>query len=263
MTSLPDTCRSEIAIEAIGVRFDYPRGVTADREAPIIDGFDLSVAFGSAVAVMGESGSGKSTLARLLAGIHRPHSGSIRLSSKLGRSCDVVYVDQHPMNSVFPWQTVRMNVCYPLTRLGWTSDQALSRCEELLTVFRLQAVASSYPAQLSGGQLQRLAIVRCLSWKPKILILDESFSALDRKSKVGIQKDFQTVVEKDHVTVIIMTHNVNDILTLCSRCIVLGDRPARIMADLSLGDPRGRDPASDAYTCAESQLLELIKNGTI
>lgn len=111
---------------------------------------------GSIVTIMGSQRIGKSTLGRIMAGILIPRSGAVGHSPDFMRSADVVYVDQHPLNSVFPWQTVLDNVRYPLEKPNWEGSERRDHICYLMNLFRLSALTNVYPAQLSGGELQRL-----------------------------------------------------------------------------------------------------------
>src|SRR5882672_6300376 len=210
--------------------FSYP-GTENSGEALLYDRFELSIESG-ATALVGESGAGKSTLARLLAGHVVPNSGSIDWHfDGVRRPRDVNYMDQTPMNSVFPWQSVRRNIEYPLLRLGWTRADASSRAAQLLDLFRINHVASSFPAHISGGELQRTAITRCVSWRPRGLILDESLSALDATTKSVVVAALRRLVLDEGVTLIVITHNVSDVEMLADRCVTLGGRPVHILDD--------------------------------
>jgi len=212
------------------LRFSYAQsnGLSA---APLYDGFSLSIGSG-ATAIGGESGAGKSTLARLLAGHLPANAGSVRWNIEGGRRPrDVNYMDQTPMNSVFPWQSVRKNIEYPLLRLGWTKEKACHRTTQLLDIFRIQHVATSFPAHISGGELQRTAIARCVSWSPRVLILDESLSALDAATKEVVVAALRRLVVDENVTLILITHNPADIEMLADRCLMLGGRPVHVVTD--------------------------------
>ncbi len=256
------TTVSPPAIRFENVSFAYSAD-SRTNGAWIYDSFSFEVPQGAIMGVMGASGSGKSTLAKLMAGIVRGQKGNIRRSRELERHRDVIYMDQHPMNSVFPWQNVRENLSYPLEKLEWNGSEACDRVNVLLNLFHLDDVAESYPAKLSGGELQRLALARCFSWKPRLVILDEAFAALDRKTKEGIQSAIVKIVSEEGVTLVLATHNIADVLSTCNRCVVIGDRPVVVLASLELGNVFSRDRSSVEYQAAETKLLELVRDGTL
>lgn len=253
----------DIAITISNMGFAYTAQNRSDVDEVIYRDFSLQIESGTALALMGASGSGKSTLARLMAGMDSPNSGVIERSPTLLRRHDVVYVDQNPFNSVFPWLSVMSNLDYPLRKLGWENSAIIRRRNELLQMFHLSDVKHSLPAKLSGGEVQRLAIARCISWSPRVLILDETFSALDRKTKSEIQDVFRRVLADEAITLVLATHNVGDVMTLCSRCVVLGERPVRSLADLDLQDPSDRARNADLHRQVEESLMRMICDGTI
>jgi NitT/TauT family transport system ATP-binding protein len=212
---------------------------------------------------MGPSGSGKSTLAKIMARIITPHKGQVRWAERLKNASDVVYVDQHPMNSVFPWQTVRGNLQYPLKKLGWERGARRERLCYLITLFRLGGLLDAYPAQLSGGELQRLALARCLSWRPELVILDEPFSALDGKVKAEISSALHELAAKDRSTLVMITHNISDALALATRCIVIGQHPVRIISDLEFRSAFPREKGAPDYDAMQQALISGIREGLV
>lgn len=221
----------------------------------LYDDFSLSILDNSTVAILGGSGSGKSTLARVIAGMLPCKSGSIIRSEILNHPSDLIYIDQNAMNSVFPWQNVRKNLEYPLNKLKWETDKIKQRCDYLLQLFHLQDLANAFPANLSGGELQRLALARSFSWQPKFAILDESFSALDQQLRTEIIGALRAIIQHDKMTVIFITHNIQEALSLATRCIVLGKLPVSIIDDIDLTAP---DMTKEI---AQTKLLGAIKDG--
>jgi len=232
-------------------------------DGPLYKEFSLHIEQGSIVAIMGASGAGKTTLGRIMAGILTPQRGSVRRSPGLTKASDLVYVDQHPMNGVFPWQTVLENVRYPLEKLNWQGAQRRERICYLMTLFRLGALADVYPAQLSGGELQRLALSRCLSWKPKLVILDEPFSALDGEVKAEITSALHELALKDRITLVLITHNVSDALALGMRCVIIAKRPVRVISDLEFRTAFPRDESTPDYDAMQQALINGIRDGLV
>ena len=252
---------AEPALRMRGVDFSY---CSAPRDAkPLYAGFELTVEQGSVVALMGASGCGKSTLGKMMARIIGPTAGRIEWSSEFRKRADVVYMDQHPMNSLFPWQTVRRNLAYPLEKLGWTEPESRARVGYLASLFRLEGVLRALPAQISGGELQRLALARCLSWRPGLVILDEPFSALDRDVKTNIILALHELATKDGMTVVLITHNVSDALAIGRRYVVIGDRPVHIISDLEFKSPYPRERGALDYDRMEEALVTCIREGLV
>ena len=260
------TSVSETQLELRAVSFSY--GWITDGEPSgepdgeqIFSDFSLAIERGSRVAVMGSSGSGKSTLGRLLTGLLIPQRGWIYHHADLQLAHNVVYVDQNALNSVFPWQRVEQNIRYPLQKLGWKPGQIEARVDRLLETFQLQDLRSSYPANISGGQLQRLALARCLSWQPKFVVLDETFSALDKRTKDNILLALPDLFEEDETTVVLITHNAPDVFLIADRCVVLANRPVSITEDIPIISPfRGEYPVY-APQLTGATAFESIQHG--
>jgi ABC-type nitrate/sulfonate/bicarbonate transport system ATPase subunit len=251
------------ALEMKAVAFSYPAHSRSNDNTPLYENFSLRIERGSIVAIMGASGCGKSTLARMMAGILSPQGGTITWSADFERGSDVVYVDQHPMNSVFPWQTTHRNIAYPLQKLSWNHSKRMERACYLIALFRLGGRAHACPAQLSGGELQRLALARGLSWRPALVILDEPFSALDGKVKAEITAALHELAFSDRITLVLITHNIADALALGTRCVVVGQRPVRVISDreFRLGFPRQEGTAD--YEAMQQGLIAGIRSGMV
>jgi NitT/TauT family transport system ATP-binding protein len=250
------------ALELESIAFSYPARSDSGN-GQLYTGFSLTVGLGSILALMGPSGSGKSTLGRMMARILAPQAGDVRWSDRFANRWDIVYVDQHAINSVFPWQTVAENIKYPLKKLGWDRARRQERICYLMSLFRLGALADAYPASLSGGELQRLALARCLSWKPQLVILDEPFSALDRRVKAEIIAALQELAPRDGMTLVLITHNVADALALGTRCVVIGQRPVRIISDLEFTTAYPRQPGTRDYVAMQQTLIAGIRDGLV
>lgn len=246
------------AVTIRGLRFGY--GGEAEGSA-LYDDFNLEITAGSVIAFMGGSGSGKSTLAKLLVKDYPLAEGTIMWRDDFSAPHEIIYTDQHPLNSVFPWQNVRENIEWPLRRRGWEPEERSSRVERLLTLFGLLPRADAFPKAISGGELQRLAIARCISWRPRCLILDESLSALDRNTRAGIIAALRTIRDEDDMTVILITHYLTDVMALADRSVALGGRPVRVLGDFSISLAYPRDENSAEYRAAQEPLIEILRHG--
>jgi NitT/TauT family transport system ATP-binding protein len=226
---------------------------------------DLSLTFkrGEPVAIMGTSGSGKSTLGKLLTRVISPTSGRIRWSEEFLPPHEVMYTDQTPMSSVFPWQTVTENLTWPLRKRRWSAAAADERTSELLKLFRLEHVHRALPRHISGGELQRLAVARCTSWRPKALVLDESLSSLDRHTKKLVTTALRAEIDRSSLLVVLITHNLSEALSIADRCVVLGEDGAGVIADRPIAIPSPRFETSDAYQSAQESMLEVLKHGLL
>jgi NitT/TauT family transport system ATP-binding protein len=210
---------------------------------------------------MGESGSGKSTLAKLLVKDYPLTAGTILWREDFSPPHEVIYTDQHPLNSVFPWQSVRENIEWPLRSRNWSLTERKSRVERLLELFGLANRAAAFPKAISGGELQRLAIARCISWRPRCLILDESLSALDRNTRAEIINALRTIKDEDGMTIILITHYLTDVMAFANRCVALGERPVRVLGDFPISLPYPRDEKSADYQTAQEPLIEILRHG--
>lgn len=257
----PVTVSGGYALRMRGVDFSYC-SVPATNKT-LYSGFELTIEQGSVVALMGTSGCGKSTLGKMMARIIGPTAGRVEWSPDFRQRADVVYMDQHPINSIFPWQTVRRNLEYPLEKLAWSEAERQARISYLASLFRLEAVMDTLPAQISGGELQRLALARCLSWRPGLVILDEPFSALDRDIKSNIILALHELAAKDGMTLVLITHNVSDALAIGTRYVVIGDRPVRLISDMKFTSPHPREPGALDYDSMEQALVACIREGLV
>ena len=186
----------------------------------VLDSIDLAVESGEFVAVLGRSGSGKSTLLRVLAGLESLSSGTVSWPAG-GERPHIGVVFQDAL--LLPWLTVQGNVSYAKRfahrRKGFDADYAA----ELMRRFGVDGLADRYPDQLSGGQAQRVAILRAVATRPQVLLLDEPFSALDPATRADLQQWLTTLTTELGVTVLLVTHDVEEALALAQRVVLLAD----------------------------------------
>jgi NitT/TauT family transport system ATP-binding protein len=252
--------QTAVQLEAVSFAYGSRNG---SPEPPLFEDLRVSIRRGCTTAIMGGSGSGKSTLARLLARDLFPQQGTIRWNDDCQRLHDVVYVDQSPLNSVFPWQTVEQNIRWPLKALRRPLAETKETTRHLLGLFRLEHRADAFPAEISGGELQRLALARCISWRPRFAILDESLSALDRATKDIIYEALLKIGQEQGTTFLLITHNLADTMALAERCVILGERPVRILGDFEIPLPFPRQEADQRYRDAQEPLIEVIRRGIL
>ena len=250
------------AISLQNVCFNYKNNLRFE-ERHLYESFSFDIDCGSVLGIMGASGSGKTTLAKLIAGIVPFNKGTIWKSSQFINPWDIIYIDQNPLNSVFPWQTVKKNVAYPLIKLKWDNNHISSRVNLIMTLFQISHLANTLPARLSGGELQRVALARCFSWKPKLVVLDEAFAALDTPTKQEIHQSLHKLVSQDRTTLVLVTHNISDILSLCTRCLVIGNYPVEILTNIELKQSSPQQPQESNIKDIQKQLLNLVKDGII
>ncbi|HEY9288809.1 MAG TPA: ABC transporter ATP-binding protein [Candidatus Dormibacteraeota bacterium] len=207
---------------------------------PALHDVSLDVAPGEFVTVIGPSGCGKTTLLRIVGGLLSPTSGDVFVDGKesLGPSTDKAIVFQH--FNLFPWRTVLANAAYGLEIQGMPKDQRNTRATEYLKLLGLEGYEGYFPGQLSGGMRQRVGIARALAVRPRVLLMDEPFGALDALNREYLQGELEKIVESGRLTVLFITHSIDEAIYLSDRIIVMGTRPGRIVNefDVSLRRPR-------------------------
>jgi sulfate transport system ATP-binding protein len=189
-----------------------------------VDEVSLDVETGSLVALLGPSGSGKSTLLRLIAGLEEADAGRIWITGEEATSRSVQerqvgFVFQH--FALFKHRTVRQNVGFGLELRGWKHEAIRRRVDELLELVQLQGFGNRYPSQLSGGQRQRVALARALAVQPRVLLLDEPFSALDAKVRKELRAWLRNLHDEMHVTTVIVTHDQEEAMEVADRIVVM------------------------------------------
>jgi ABC-type nitrate/sulfonate/bicarbonate transport system ATPase subunit len=192
-----------------------------DAKSHALTDVDLAIGDGDFLAILGRSGSGKSTLLRVIAGLEKLTSGTVEWSSGNGAArprTGVVF--QQPL--LMPWLTAGENVAFAGRLAAHRGSFETAYAEELLQRFDLQRVAHRYPDQLSGGQAQRVAIIRAVATRPRLLLLDEPFSSLDPAIRADLQAWLATLAAELDVTVVLVTHDVDEALLLASRIVLLG-----------------------------------------
>ncbi|MEB3326705.1 MAG: TOBE-like domain-containing protein [Synechococcus sp.] len=191
-----------------------------------VDNVSLDVDTGSLVALLGPSGSGKSTLLRLIAGLEEADAGRVWITGEEATSRSVQerqvgFVFQH--FALFKHRTVRQNVGFGLELRGWQHDAIRRRVDELLELVQLQGYGSRYPSQLSGGQRQRVALARALAVQPRVLLLDEPFSALDAKVRKELRAWLRNLHDEMHVTTVIVTHDQEEAMEVADKIVVMNE----------------------------------------
>lgn len=210
---------------------------------PVLKDISLDIKPGEFISIVGSSGCGKSTLLRLLAGLEQSFEGNIKIDDQpiQGTSLErgIVFQDHR----LFPWLTVRDNVRIALQNSKLSRSEQDKTIDEHLELVGLTAFQKSYPSQLSGGMSQRVAIARSLVNRPNILLLDEPFSALDALTRANLQQELQRIWQTEKITMIIVTHDVEEAVFLGDRVVVMQPNPGRIkrIVPVDLPHPRQRD----------------------
>ncbi|MBW8756323.1 MAG: ABC transporter ATP-binding protein [Burkholderiales bacterium] len=253
----PPTGRVDIAHVHIEV------GAGVDRFEALHD-VSLSLAPGEFVCLLGPSGCGKSTLLGALAGHLAPSGGEVRVDGAIvdGPHPDRGLVFQQ--HTLFPWQTVIDNVAFGLKMQGVARAQRRVQAHELLASVGLQGFESRYPSQLSGGMQQRVEIARVLINRPRVLLMDEPFGALDALARARMQQLLLEVWSRVRTTVVFVTHDIDEALFLADRLLVMSARPGRIIEDRRLDFARPRDESlvtSSEFAALKRHCLRLLHRG--
>jgi NitT/TauT family transport system ATP-binding protein len=234
-----DPSRVFLRIRGLRKSFAAPGGITT-----ALDGIDLDIERGSFVSIVGPSGCGKSTLLQIIAGLIAATAGEVFLDRrKVERPPpDVLYVFQQYTRSLFPWKTVERNVAFGLENREPLARGAIAaRTRELIGLVKLTGCERHYPWQLSGGMQQRVAIARALACRPAVLLMDEPFSAVDALTRVGLQELLRALWRELGLTVIFVTHDVDEGVYLSTRVVALSRAPGTVAVDLPIELPHPRD----------------------
>ena len=230
-------------------------------ESTALKNVSFDVHKGEILTVVGPSGCGKSTMARLLAGLDRPTSGEILVEGDpvTGPSPDRGMVFQK--YTLFPWLTVVKNVMFALTMQGQGRRTAESEALQWVDMIGLADFAHRYPHELSGGMQQRVAIARSLAARPKVLLMDEPFGALDAQTRTKMQRHLLEICDNIDITVVFITHDLDEAIFLADRVLVLKPNPGEVNAMLEVPIPRPRGPdalTTEIFADLRSKVDEMI-----
>jgi NitT/TauT family transport system ATP-binding protein len=256
-----DTQKGHIEMRDVSVRFGR-NGHSVDA----VSGVSLEVKPGDFVSVIGPSGCGKSTLLNIVAGFLQPTEGEALLDGGAiaGPGADRGVVFQQ--YSLFPWMTVRKNVEFGLKMQGLGANARESAARSLLGMAGVLAFENHYPDQLSGGMKQRVGIVRALATSPQVMLMDEPFGALDSQTRTVMQEILTNMWQQLQLSVLFITHDIEEAIFLSEKVNVMTARPGRIKAEIPIPLPRPRTPemmASPTFHALVRQLKSLIREESL
>ena len=246
-----------LEVRGLGKRFRTPQGEAFEALRDI----NFEVRRRELIAVIGPSGCGKSTLNRIIAGLDHPSSGEMLLDGQpvRGPGPDRGMVFQS--YTLFPWLSVKKNVMFGLKMKGHSDAEAESEALQWIEMVGLKEFAELYPKQLSGGMKQRVAIARALANRPRILLMDEPFGALDAQTRCTMQRHLLQIWRNVDITILFITHDLDEAILLADRIIVLGRNPGHIqeIIEVPVPRPRSNEQSLDPpYLATRHRLDELI-----
>jgi NitT/TauT family transport system ATP-binding protein len=227
---------TDLAVEARNLDLTF-------GDVAALSNIDFAVARGDFVSLIGPSGCGKTSLLRVVADLAQPTGGTILVNGTTPHAARLAraygYVFQAP--ALLPWRTVERNVTLPLEIIGLSRDEQRERALAQLEAVGLAEFRRKFPWQLSGGMQQRVSIARALSLQPSLLLMDEPFGALDEITRDGLNLRLLRLWEASGLTVLFVTHSIEEAVFLSSRIVVMSARPGRIVEVIDSDLPRGRD----------------------
>jgi NitT/TauT family transport system ATP-binding protein len=243
-----------LRIEGVAKRFPAPDG----GEIEALRAADLAIAPGEFVCLIGASGCGKSTLLRIVAGFETPSEGRVVMAGAPvagpGPDRGMVFQDY----GLFPWLTVRQNIGFGPAARGLPRAQVADIAERFTEMVGLARFADAFPHQLSGGMKQRVAIARVLANEARVVLMDEPFGALDAMTRERLQAELLDIWAAQSLTVIFVTHAIEEAILLADRVIAMSPGPGRIIADRRIDLPRPRDVASAPFNELRRDLGALL-----
>lgn len=200
---------------------------TLSDEIRAVYGLSFDCVEGEFTSIIGPSGCGKTTILSLIAGLIKPTSGNINIDNdEASSNRNFAYMLQK--DHLFPWRTIEQNVYLPLEIKKINDKNSKNFAKELLDKYGLKEFKNKYPEQLSGGMRQRAALIRTLVSRPKLLLLDEPFSALDSQTRLTVCDDVYKIIKAEQKTAILVTHDISEAISMSDKIIVLTDRPAKV-----------------------------------
>ncbi|WP_094226826.1 ABC transporter ATP-binding protein [Methanolobus psychrotolerans] len=228
-----------------------------------LDNVNLEVEDKEFVCFIGPSGCGKTTLLRIISGLDKPDVGEVYLDDNKidspGPDRGMVFQEY----SLFPWKSVIDNILFGPTMRGVKKKNALVEAEKYLELVGLQQFRNSYPYELSGGMKQRVAIARALANEPSVLLMDEPFGALDAQTRNILQQELLGIWQKKHITILFVTHSVDEAVFLADKIVLMSARPGKIKEIINVDLPRPRERTSLEVNVLRDRILKsLLKEQT-
>lgn len=227
-----------------------------------LDDINLEIKDGEFVCIVGPSGCGKSTLLEIVAGLLEHTSGDVLLDDEPvnGTSREIGVVFQDP--SLYPWRTIRKNIAFGMGIAKVPKEEQEQRLTHYIELMGLKGFENKYPSQLSGGMKQRAGIARALAMNPKVILMDEPFSAVDHLTRCTLQEELIRIRKEEKKTVLFVTHDINEAVYLADRVILLSPRPSNVQEEYVIKAPYPRKRTDDYLVKIAAQIVADISRGT-
>ena len=248
------TAREAVVVDGVGKTFR-----AGGEPVRALDGVEFAVGEGEFVCIVGPSGCGKTTLFRVIAGLETPTDGEVRVGGRPVEGPDVDRGMVFQEYGLFPWRTVLGNVRFGLEQTDSPAASADERAREMIDLVGLSGFEDAYPAELSGGMKQRVGIARALAVDPDLLLMDEPFGSVDAQTRDRLHGELLEIWAETGKTVLFVTHDVEEAVTLADRVVVMSAGPGRVRetVDVDLDRPRAR--TDEAFAAHRERVLELVR----
>lgn len=246
------------------ISIDYITHTYKGQVAPTLSDIALTIEPGEKVALIGRSGCGKSTLLHMLAGLLIPTDGCVRIHGRQVTRPSAKWNMMFQKPSLYPWMNVHQNASLGLTLAGQKDPEKI---DSLLALVGLSDKSDANVQSLSGGQQQRVALARSLATSPELLLFDEPFSALDAFTRSSLQDEVARIVSQEGLTMVIVTHDIEEAAAMADRVLVMSANPGRIVGEVRIDLPFPRDRASQEFSRERESLMKtfdhLVGNSSV
>lgn len=244
-----------VECEQVGMQF-------SKQKQPILEKINLQIQKGEFVSIIGKSGSGKTTLLQLIAGLMKPTTGTVKIAGNVLTELrdEVTYVFQKPV--LLEWRNVLENVLLPIELKRKPTTQDVQKAKDIIASVGLSGHETKYPHELSGGMMSRVSLARGFMTEPRILLMDEPFSALDAMTKEQLHLELLDLIERFSTTVLFITHDITEAVYLSDRVVLFGRKPSKIVEQFFIPFSRPRDVKlkfQSDFTQVVQQIYERIE----
>ncbi|MGN0728319.1 ABC transporter ATP-binding protein [Treponema sp.] len=229
-------------------------------DVKVLNDFSLNVEPGSFVSLIGPSGCGKSTLLRIIGGLEKNHEGRAFIDGEEIKKAGSDRGFAFQGSNLFPWLTVEKNIAFGLKTRGLYKEHR-NDVKDIINLVGLKGFEESFPHQLSGGMQQRASLARALVGHPKVLLLDEPLGALDAFTRMNLQDEILRIKNEYNMTMIMVTHDVDEAIYMSDRVVVMSSRPSKVEAVIEIDLPKPRARIQDTFAIYRNKILEILNFG--